>query len=335
MDLQISLRYSDHRAATFRSLLVAATLFGCVGSEAVTAQTDEVDRPGEDAGPRSDATSDTVRLTFASDFSTAVGGSREALSDGGKWTTVTGRAFRFYEGVQGGQVVPASGLEFPQSMKNVYRGILYAAADPVVRHETPLDIDVPRIGEFFHTRIYFRLAIDQNVLVNRLHWFHIGGIISPIHINLHGHSRGPTVPLLWGGYGKFNHWVYGCSVALRATYRLAIGFERVAYDNARLRYLRLYDASNNLVCHESDLTVEHKQNGVDGTSVYDVPVPLGPDPSWGTPDEAFRKFQIGPNDSYVTGYTGPDNFLYFGGFAIRVSGSAADEIGPYDPQEVR
>ena len=320
----------------FSLFFVAATLFGCVGSEAVAVQMDDGDPPGDDAGPSSDVTPDTLGLTFASDFSTAVGGSREAISDGGKWNAIAGRAFQFYEGVQGGQVVPSTGLGFPPSMKNVYRGILYAQADPVVRHNTALDIDVPQVGEFFHTRIYFRLAKEDNVLVNNMHWFHLGGIIAAWHFNLNGFSPAPTVTTLWQGYSpEFAHWVYGCSVAQHATYRLAVGFERLTYDTARLRYLRLYDASNDVVCRESNLTVESKLNGVDGTSVYEVPIPLGPDPRWGTPDDVFRKFQIGPNDSSVRGYTGPDNFLYFGGFAVRVSGSADDEIGPYHPEEVR
>ena len=47
------------------------------------------------------------------------------------------------------------------------------------------------------------------------------------------------------------------------------------------------------------------------------------------PGDAY--LSTGPSDSTVSGHTGADNSLYFGGFAVRVSGSAADEIVPYQP----
>ena len=259
-------------------------------------------------------------LGFASDWATAIGNGADALLDGGKWHEASGRTTQLFDGVPGGEVVAADGLGFPAGMANVYRGLLYSSCDPTVRQSSPIvDYDTPAIGELFHLRLYFRVAAEPQVNVGVMHWLHLGGLDPIITKNIVGTGPGGR-QLMWPGEG---YWTYADVIAADHTYRFTVGLERTGQDQATARYIRLYDENEQLVVGEDGMTVESMTGG--GIIMFDeLTHSLA-----GDPDRAFRMFNIGPNDSLVSGYTGPNNFLYFGGFAVRVSASIDDEIGPY------
>lgn len=255
---------------------------------------------------------------WVTDWSTATGGGSTAYLDGTKWDEAAGGVTTSFGGVQGGQVVASTGLDFPTT--NVYRGILYAAADPAVRNSTDVtDITTPAVGEYVHYRIYFRVASEDGVNLGIMHWWHWGGI-GPLHelVAIGTVAGAGSIEFgLWGNIGGTTERIT-TQISPNVTYRLNITLRRNAINEARLQHMKLYDSANQLVVGTAGWTVEST------TPIGDVPLSLFSDPG-----RVFRRFQCGPNDSSITGYSGPTNFLYVSGVAVSQSTDANAEISSY------
>ncbi len=250
---------------------------------------------------------DPISLAFASDWSTELGTSVNALTDGGVWDGASGKPDIL-------EVVVATGLDFP--MTNVlrveqlegatHRNVNVAGAWPL-----------PAIGRWIYKRVYWR---------NNASTAGQAGFNHPVQSCA---GAGPKCGDLWwrhnfpGGstwqlqlttndtpYPE-NHHSPGRVFAYDTTYRLEWAMKRLSTTTWEL-HARIYDSNDVLLYADGDFL-----NSEGRGSLLDLPTIRTNDPT--SQIEALIGWQGG------RGVTGGGEYIYFGGFAV----SLTDWCGPY------
>jgi hypothetical protein len=272
---------------------------------------------GDDAGSGTDVDTGPpppppAGILFASDFTTELGSSENAVGDGGRWDLI-GAGFE-----ESLEVVPSAGLDFPSP--NVLR-VTATAARTGFSRIVVTTLPQPVIGESRFYRFYFRAMWPAGLEDNATH---------PIEDdNARGWaftcSHDGTVPGTWQPYygvdATTNGWErfrwYVPEIQKGVTYRFENQLERIG-DTTFHMHVRVYDAAGALLYDDEDIL------GADGTlSLSSVPELVLP-----TPD-SLQRFQAGNNG--IGGDMPPFPFVYAyeGAFCIR----ADTWCGPYQPGE--
>jgi len=257
----------------------------------------------------------TPGTIFASDWSTALGMSNTAKSDGGKWDLSIdggGPANRI-------EVVPATGLGFPTNMPNVLKVLYDVANENSYWNVQALDHwTLPPIGSAIWFRIYIRNDIGGTSS---------GGATRPIqtgppgscHLtHMVGMERTGTTGLSLSinneTSGNSHVWRVSPELQRQQTYRLEYQYTRQA-TNAWTLHARIYDEAGNLIRSDADF---YDNGGSTTLATYSGTITSGTDcllnhmigygqePGNGSPDPAHQQ-------------------IYYGGFAVSLS----DWIGPY------
>jgi len=257
----------------------------------------------------------SVPLIFASDFSTALGNSANAISDGGKpihWNDTHPDADQLY-------VVSAAGLGFPSNITNVLRTRYMGVNSADVK--TLDQWAEPATGQSLYFRMYYRLDIPNSY----------GNLASGGH-----HPIEPVpgaCPFQWEiRIGSNANGTMDFKVSLAAydymltlnkfqTYRYEWSFKNRTSTGSYKFEIRVFDASGNLV-------------GWNGSFIrMNTTISLAADdPTFALGSECLRSLTVGsngPSGWESVGVNAADAFSYHSGVAVSRTGW----IGPYVPGE--
>jgi len=252
-------------------------------------------------------------LTFASDWSTATGNSASALSDGGKWDEVSNGTSRL-------EVVPASGLDFPNGMNNVLAG----------RYRNTTDTSYWIVG----ITNGWALPPVGGVMCKRLYFRHT--VVGSSSITYH-----PVEPAV-GACAAEAEWVvnsqanfifriqthshrWQTTLTRGQTYRVEERWERTG-NQTWILHMRVYDSAGSLIRQDGDFdcSLGHGSHTLASGGTVVVNTTSNAD--------CLRSQNINWQGSGGDGRGSDDesnNRIYYGGYAL----SHADWCGPYAPGE--
>jgi hypothetical protein len=301
-----------HRAALLLTSLCAA----CSGGAAAP-----------DAGPPPDAFTEVPdtgplrrRIIWASDWSTELGTSRAAETDGDRWDI-------YADPGDGFEVVPGNPLGFPIATALSVTAVESAGG---YARLAVTGLGVPAIGESRWYRWYVRSEIPRTG-DNVTHPIETGGLMSDLDWSWNVQIETDTT---WRAYMAPGgdemdrdraRWI-GPVLDRGVVYRFELQIEKVS-DTEFHAHIRVYDAAGTLLYDDDDF--DNFSSGI-GPS---MPMTLADEPTLhfaevgGTSLDAFR---AGINSLVDTGY-GRILYAYQAGFAV----CADDWCGPHVPGEGR
>lgn len=197
---------------------------------------------GTGGGGTGGAGSSGLPPLFESAWSTALGNSANAVSDGGKWNIVGG---------QGGEVVASTGLGFPTA--NVLR--VPWSGGWVLPRKTGLPI--PAVGESRYYRWYMRLTIPDGVSDSQTHPVQDGNAGSQINwaFAIRHNDAGPGAFVVQYQLHTNNGWPNyqwsGPTLQKNVTYRYELHLYRNAAGTFQI-HPRIYDAAGTLLADDDD-----------------------------------------------------------------------------------
>jgi hypothetical protein len=186
----------------------------------------------------------TVEPLFASDWSTALGSSHNAVSDGGRWTMVGG---------QGGEIVASTGLDFPTA--NVLR-VPWNEGWSLPRKT---GMPIPAVGESRYYRWYMHLAFPDNVSDGQSHPIQDGEAGSQINweLAIRHNDGGPGAFVAQYQLHTVNGWPNyvwnGPTLQKGVTYRYELHLYRDGEDTFQI-HPRIYDSSGTLIAADEDFS---------------------------------------------------------------------------------
>ena len=250
-------------------------------------------------------------VAFASDWGAATGNSRNALTDGSKWSGGSAGTSL--------NVVSASGLDFPTT--NVLR-VEQAGRWGGVNADGLWPL--PNIGETIYFRIYWRNGVtSSDTRAGDKHPIQSCSMAGNNCGDLwwkHNYPGGSTWRLRMGAQDGTGHLFSPGRVMLyNTTYRMEWAMTRIGTTTWNL-HARVYDSSGVLVYSDEDFTCVLYQHG---ETLADLPIVTTNDPT----SQQERLIGYQGTASIDTDKTG--EYMYFGAYATSLS----DWIGPYIPGE--
>jgi len=251
-------------------------------------------------------------LSFATAWDTETGKSSRALTDGGKWDSVSGSS-----GQDHLTVIPSGGLDMPFAMANVLQVATPANAkfqNIIVANAWGL----PPVNGTINKRIYWRNGVDTPGS-SRIHMLQSCAKAGGLCNNLWWNSGFPggTEWELWLGTSKTdwprNIHTQGRVMEYNKTYRLEWQLLRLSTNKWNI-HVRIYDSSNVLIYKDSDFNA--RGNPPRGT--------LADSPTFTVDPQSQRETLLGWQAG-SDGVPGSGKFVYFGAYAVSLSGW----IGPY------
>jgi hypothetical protein len=243
---------------------------------------------------------------FASDWSTSLGSTPQALQDGGRWNGPMG-------GETSVRVVPSTGLDFPTS--NVLDVYFATGSSSGFFWVQKTGLPIPAVGESRYYRWYMRVTQPDQLQDNGTHPIQSEGAGA---WDFEIENRAGTFVPRWDN-GSY-HWV-GPMLQKNRTYR----FEFHLYRNGSSTYnlhARVYDSAGNLIGDDDDFRLEFPA----GQTLASLPAPnlnLGS-------GSALQSITAGNNGLAGTNPY-PFTYSFQAAFCIR-----ADRwCGPYTPGEGR
>jgi hypothetical protein len=258
------------------------------------------------------------QYVFTSDFSTALGTSSAAVTDGGRWNiqATTAETMR---------IISSAGLGFPSS--NVMEMIATSARQgfAIIRKT---GMSIPAIGESRYYRWYIRVAMPDGLSDYNTHPIQDGNAASQTNwmflvIGQGGPGSVPAghyQPEFWANSAPYpNQRWYGPDLPKNQTYRYELQIHRVDATQFRM-HVRIYNSSGTLVADDDDF-----RN-------YDVGITLATNPLF--PLTAAANLDgLNAGNNGIANLPANSNFTYAyeGGFAV----CSGDWCGPYVAGEGR
>jgi hypothetical protein len=243
---------------------------------------------------------------FTSDWSTALGNSNAAISDGGRWDFVSADFT--------GRIISSAGLDFPTA--NVFD--VYTTTTRVgwveLRRST---VPIPAVGESRYYRWYFRYAAPDNLVDPESHPVQDGGAVSQSNWRFHTINAPaacffqdaipagrwcPRFDVTGSGH-PFNRF-HGPFLNKNQTYRIEVHMRRETTSTMSLD-VRIYDSAGTLVADDASL------RGGDGVTTLAQAPALNINNLSG-----MNVFNSGHNGFAPGTYPFPFTYSYQGAFAI-------------------
>ena len=253
-------------------------------------------------------------LLWASDWSTGVGNTANAVGDGGLWENI------FNAGTNLMDVVAASGLGFPSNMTNVLRIHCVDPSPGLMYGNSSNGWGAPAVGDHRYFRCYWRNSMQSASSPDPTFHFFLPAPNTgawAIQSNL-----GATYFLRFAAdFPPLHQWGASPNLTRDVVYRLEWHFHRTGTNTFTFE-ARIYDAADNLVnstdqLHCNGLGNHTAHTGTAGThSLADANDFTG-----------LRGVRLAWEGGGGGHPSTPSDVVYMGGFAV----SAADWCGPYQP----
>jgi hypothetical protein len=179
---------------------------------------------------------------FHSDWSTALGSSEEAVSDGGRWTIVGG---------QGGEIIPSTGLDFPTA------NVLQVPWSDGWSLPRTTGMPIPAVGESRFYRWYFQVTVPDDVEDGQTHPIQDGNAGSQINweLAIRHNDAGPGmfVPqfVVHTNNGWPNYMWIAPGLQKHVTYRYELHLVRTGETTFQI-HPRIYDSGGALLFDDDD-----------------------------------------------------------------------------------
>jgi hypothetical protein len=258
---------------------------------------------------------------FASDWSTALGNSHAAITDGGKWDFVSADFT--------GRIISSAGLGFPTAnVLDVYTTTTRVGWVELRRSTVP----IPAVGESRYYRWYFRYAAPDDLADNESHPVQDGGAVSQSNWRFHTingtgdcYFGGPVPPGQWCPRFDFNgapspfHRVHGPMLDKGQTYRIEVHIRRESATTFRAS-VRIYDSAGTLIADDATLRASDNTQTLAQAPAFNIHNLSG-----------MSVFNSGHNGFAPGSYPFPFTYAYEAAFAI----CADTWCGAYSPGEGR